>query len=207
MHRVLPARLSLTLLMTGVLALLVLLVPLPGQSLSVAVTGAMSAFGFAVPAVEHLSDGALLALAVVTAIVGTWSWRRRKDRRAAAVGAVIGVVIAYAASEGLKLLLAQSRPCTRWPAAGVCDAADFSLPSNHAALAFAAVVVIAVAARGGWLTLAALFFAFIVAAARMLEGAHYLHDVAAGALIGLAVPAITAWAACRMRARRLGHGH
>ncbi|MDQ1205729.1 membrane-associated phospholipid phosphatase [Microbacterium sp. SORGH_AS 862] len=90
---------------------------------------------------------------------------------------------------------------------GVCDAADFSLPSNHAALAFAAVVVIAVATRGGWLTLAALLFAFVVAIARMLEGAHYLHDAAAGALIGLPVPAIMAWAARRTRPRRLGRSH
>lgn len=190
--------------MTGAVALLVLFFPLSGQSLSVSVTRAMSWFGSAVPAVEHLSDGALLALAVVTAAVGAWAWRRRPDRRQVTVWAAGGVVIAYATSEGLKLLLAQPRPCTRWSAVGKCDASDFSLPSNHAALAFAAVIVIAFATRGGGITLSALLLAFLVGAARMLEGAHYLHDVAAGALIGLAVPAFVAWAAQRMRPRPTG---
>jgi len=41
--------------------------------------------------------------------------------------------------------------------------------------------------------------AVTVAAARMIEGAHYLHDVAAGALLGLVVTALTVIIGVRAR--------
>lgn len=47
--------------------------------------------------------------------------------------------------------------------------------------------------------------ALIVGIGRMLEGVHYLHDVAAGALLGLAIPAaLTAMAGAEWRNRGAG---
>lgn len=165
-----------------------LLVPFPG-SLSVVVTRSVVT-GFAgVPGVEVLSELALsaLALGVVAALLVRRS--RLSHRHAPTFAAVVGVPAAYVISEVTKLVFAQPRPCARWTAAVECPpVGDWSFPSNHAVLAFGAVVVIAVALRRLWVTSVAVALAFIVGAGRIMQGAHYLHDVAAGALLGIAIP-------------------
>lgn len=141
------------------------------------------------PAVELLSQVglSLLAVAAATALLVGRPWRSR--RGATALAAAIGVPIAYLISELTKVVFAQPRPCSRWTAAVECPPpGDWSLPSNHAVLAFAAVVVIAFALRRPWLTWVAIALAVIVSVGRIMQGAHYLHDVAAGAVLGIAVP-------------------
>lgn len=64
-----------------------------------------------------------------------------------------------------------------------------SFPSGHAARA----VLIAVLAAGmgpGWLALALCVWAPLVALARVAMGVHYLSDIVAGALVGLAAGGI-----------------
>jgi len=143
--------------------------------------------------VEWLADGVLLLLAVATAVVAAQAWLRRPRRRTVLLAGAFGVAVAYAASEALKMVFEQTRPCAVWATATECPPpGDWSLPSNHATLAFGAVIVIVLATRSLWVRWTAVAAATVVAAARMFEGVHYLHDVTAGALLGLIVPAATA---------------
>lgn len=135
-------------------------------------------------------DGLLVVLAAVTAAVLLSTWWRMPEHRARVVAGGSGVALAYLGSEAGKVLFAQERPCTRWPAVAACDVADYSFPSNHATLAFAAACVVAiVGGRLLWATIAGAL-AVAVAAGRLLEGVHYLHDVAAGAGWGIIVPTL-----------------
>lgn len=185
------------------MAAAVLVMPYPGASLSVVVTRRLASAGSDISGVSFLSDGFLMLLAAGAAAALLYVWRRVPERRPIAAFASLGVIIAYASSEGAKLLFAQPRPCAEWPIAGECPTADFSLPSTHATLAFAAVCVIAVATKRLSLTLLAMIVALVVATGRVLEGVHYVHDVAAGTLLGLAAPSLltTAAALVRQRAR------
>lgn len=171
----------------GALAISValLVLPFPG-SLSVQVTRAAALTFGGTPGIELVSELPLVALAVAAAAAVSHALWTRPPRRLVAMSAAIGVFLAYSASEGLKLAAAQPRPCAVWNLAGDCPpAGDWSFPSNHATLAFAAVVVIAVTTRSVGLACVATLLAVVVAAGRVLEGFHYLHDVAAGAAVGI----------------------
>lgn len=102
---------------------------------------------------------------------------------------MVGAILAYVLSEGGKLLFAQARPCSVWQIAGECPPpGDWSLPSNHATLAFGAAAVIAVIVGRSWLTWSAIALASLVAVGRVAQGVHYVHDVALGAILGVVVP-------------------
>ncbi|MHC9045663.1 phosphatase PAP2 family protein [Microbacterium saperdae] len=184
----LPRRPLLPLIVVGAIALLVLVVPVPG-SLSVVVTRSLAGLGAGFSHIDLVSEVGLAALALATAGAIVLTWLGHPERRLATGVAAFGVVVAYAASEGAKLLFAQARPCSRWATAGACPpAGDWSLPSNHATLAFSAVVVIAVAAGRSSIVWTAAALAAAVAAGRVAQGVHYLHDVALGAVFGLLIP-------------------
>lgn len=184
------------------LAAALLLLPIPG-SLSVVGTRWLAGLGAGLPRVELVSEVGLAALAAATAAAILFAWIRRPDRRLPVAAAAFGVGVAYAASEGAKLLFAQPRPCLRWPSAGECPpAGDWSLPSNHAALAFGAVVVIAVALGRVWMVWAAIALAALVAAGRVLQGVHFVHDIALGAVFGVVITGGVALAAVGLAARR-----
>jgi undecaprenyl-diphosphatase len=139
--------------------------------------------------IDLVSEVGLATLALATAGAIVLSWLRHPERRLTTSVAALGVVVAYAASEAAKLLFAQARPCSRWAIAGDCPpAGDWSLPSNHATLAFGALVVIAFAAGRAWIVWTGAALATLVAAGRVAQGVHYLHDVALGAVFGLALP-------------------
>ncbi|PRI10251.1 phosphatase PAP2 family protein [Leucobacter massiliensis] len=197
-----PARVPVVPLGAALLALLVLLIPLSSESLSVVVTRAAMRAGFGVPGATVISDLALLLLAVGTAASLAWAWIRRPATRVVLAAAALGVGIAYVLSESAKLVFQQLRPCGRWEGVGSCELADYSFPSNHATLAFGAVFVIALAVGGFWATAGALVVALLTAVGRLLEGAHYLHDVAAGAVLGTAVPALLVGAVLLIARRR-----
>jgi undecaprenyl-diphosphatase len=170
------------------IAALVLILPFPG-SLSVVATRSLSGTFSAIPGVALLSEILLVLLAVATAGALVHVVMRHPERRGIALAAAFGVGVAYAASEGVKLLVAQPRPCSSGDLRIECPPpGDWSFPSNHATLAFGAVVVIIVAIQRvsvAWLAVGA---AALVAGGRVAQGVHYLHDVAAGALLGLAIP-------------------
>jgi undecaprenyl-diphosphatase len=189
----------------AVLAAVALLLPFPG-SLSVVVSRWAMTETAALPAVDLLSTGAVGALALATAAAALHAWRAHRDRLPLVIGASLGVGVAYALSEGMKVVLAQGRPCARWDGAAHCPpAGDWSLPSNHATVAFAALVVIGLATRSASATWVAGGLGVLAATGRVLEGVHYLHDVALGALLGMVVAAGAAAAAGRVH-RLLSRG-
>lgn len=198
----LPARTLLPLAIAAGFALLLLIVPLPG-SLSVVGTRWLSAAGAHLPGIELISEAGLLLLAAATALAMLHTWWRRAELRPRIVAAAVGVVLAYLLSEGGKVLFAQARPCTVWAIAGECPPpGDWSLPSNHATLAFGAATAIALVLGRSWITWATLALAAIVAVGRVVQGVHYVHDVALGAILGVSVPVLLVLAAAAMTRTR-----
>jgi membrane-associated phospholipid phosphatase len=138
---------------------------------------------------EVYTDAGLGLLAVLAAVV--W-WRGRgnsAEGMAVALWVPLGVLLAYGLSNLVKVLVQEPRPCLRYPGVQTvasCDfATDYSFPSNHVTLAVSAAAgLLLVAWRIGLL---ALVFAVLVAFSRVYLGAHYPHDVLAGAILGAAV--------------------
>lgn len=184
-----PRRL-IPLIIVAVTAVALIVAPTPG-SLSVVGSKWLSSLGLSVPSVELVSEITLVLLALAAASVIGFVWWKRPAHRPRAAVASIGVVLAYATSEGLKALFAQARPCSRWVTAAECPpAGDWSLPSNHATLAFGAVAVASVLLGRAAITWLMIGFAVLCAIGRVVEGVHYVHDVAIGALLGLGLPVL-----------------
>lgn len=143
-----------------------------------------------------------------------WRARSRGDARAVALAllAPAATAVAYAASEAVKSTVEEERPCrtvagAAAPLVGCPPPGDWSFPSNHAAIAGAAAVALAMAVR----RLAPLVvpLALLMAFSRVFVGVHYPHDVALGLLLGgsvavLVVLALTGPAASGVRAVRAG---
>jgi len=92
--------------------------------------------------------------------------------------ALPAAVLTYSISLLMKDFLAIPRPCLGLP---MCPL-DFSMPSSHSAVAFAALGVL------GYLsTHLVLILAVILALSRVVEGVHTWPDVILGAVIGLIV--------------------
>ncbi len=133
-----------------------------------------------------LFAGLLAALLVVVRGAG----RRQGPRAAVAAGA--SAALALGIAQVVSHLVERPRPY-----AGhaihlfVARSADASFPSDHATAAFAIAVAIWLRSRRlGW---AALALAAALAVGRVVVGAHYPSDVAAGAALG-SVAALALWA-------------
>ncbi|WTH50733.1 phosphatase PAP2 family protein [Streptomyces sp. NBC_01550] len=136
---------------------------------------------------EAAGEGTLVILGLLLVRL-CWTAVRRKDAAGTAGAVLIGVgtVAAYAISEALKLVVDEERPCralreveaiTECPPTG-----DWPFPSNHATLAAALAVGLAMLRpRLATLTLS---LAGAAALLRLLVGVHYPHDVLAGAILG-----------------------
>ncbi|UNZ17505.1 phosphatase PAP2 family protein [Streptomyces sp. 891-h] len=140
---------------------------------------------------ELATEGTLVALGLLLLWVGWRGWRDGRTKDPRVVGTVltgVGTVVAYAASEALKLVVDEERPCRALsgahPVAECPPTGDWSFPSNHATLAAALAVGLAMTLP----RLAAVTLPLAGAAAllRVLVGVHYPHDVLAGALLGSA---------------------
>ncbi|MFI7415664.1 phosphatase PAP2 family protein [Streptomyces sp. NPDC049627] len=149
---------------------------------------------------EIWTEAGLLLFAAL--FVTVW-WRARRDSsRAFAIAglAPLATAVAYVGSELLKSVVAQDRPCRAVPEATAPLSAcpppgDWSFPSNHATIAGAAAVTLALTGRALlWLTAP---LALLMAFSRVFVGVHYPHDVAAG----LALGAVVAVAAVRLGTR------
>jgi undecaprenyl-diphosphatase len=144
-------------------------------------------------AVATVSERGLVVLGLLLA-VSAWRARSRGPRQVAtAVLGGTGVVLALAASELLKVLTAQDRPCREvadLDAVVPCPpVGDWSLPSNHATLAAALAAALIWSAPRWWPLVVSL--ASLVAAARVALGVHYPHDVVDGLVLGALVSSAT----------------
>ncbi|MGW4384740.1 phosphatase PAP2 family protein [Kitasatospora sp. NPDC004531] len=129
----------------------------------------------------------------VFALLMVWGWWRARSADSAAMARVLAspliVVGAYLANSVFKGLVEEVRPCQQIPGTVTLEACpapgDWSFPSNHTVIAFAAAVALLYADRR--LGLLGLLAAVLMGASRVWVGAHYPHDVAAGALVGVLV--------------------
>ncbi|MFE3609377.1 phosphatase PAP2 family protein [Streptomyces goshikiensis] len=124
-----------------------------------------------------------------------WRSRRQESPRAVALAvlAPLATAVAYVASEALKSVVDEERPCRAVAGAAVplvpCPAfGDWSFPSNHSAIAGAAAIALALAVRR--LALLTVPLALLMAFSRVFVGVHYPHDVTLGLLLGGAVAAV-----------------
>ncbi|MEU4765723.1 phosphatase PAP2 family protein [Actinosynnema sp. NPDC023794] len=143
------------------------------------------------------ADVGLLILGALFALTW-WRARGRNDSEATAVAllAPAATVVAYVVSEVLKTLVDADRPCRALPVDAIIErcpeAGDWSFPSNHATIASAVAVGLAIAWRAllPWVAAMALLMAF----SRVFVGVHYPRDVIVGLLLGAAV----AWSVLRL---------
>ncbi|GAA2346177.1 phosphatase PAP2 family protein [Streptomyces kunmingensis] len=139
---------------------------------------------------EVWTELGLLLFAVL--FVVAWARARGGDPRAFAVAvlAPLGTAVAYVCSELAKSGIDEERPCRAvsgaLPSLVDCPVyGDWSFPSNHATIAAAAAVGLALAwPKIGLLTVP---MAILMAFSRVFVGVHYPHDVAAGLLLGTLV--------------------
>ncbi|MFE9486634.1 phosphatase PAP2 family protein [Streptomyces sp. NPDC006641] len=147
--------------------------------------------------VQHLAEiWTELGLLVfgVLFITGWWRARNQDDRALAlAVLAPVATAFGYVASEVLKSMVNEERPCRSVAGAAASlvtcpPAGDWSFPSNHSAIAGAAAVALTIARpRLAWLTVP---MALLMAFSRVFVGVHYPHDVAVGLVLGSVVSAV-----------------
>ena len=140
-------------------------------------------------------------LRVAALVCAVLLWRRGERRVAVWLG--VTFAIAGALSAGLKVLVARARPAFDDP---IAHAGGYSFPSGHALAAMVAagcaVVLLHPRLRGGAraaLWLAAGAFVLLVGLNRVVLGVHYLTDVVAGWIVGLAtvVSTVVAFAVWR----------
>ncbi|MET8572508.1 phosphatase PAP2 family protein [Streptomyces sp. NPDC004783] len=142
---------------------------------------------------EVWTEAGLLLFAAL--FVTAWWRARRGSTRAFAVAALapLATAVAYVCSELLKSGFTEERPCRAVTGAvaslAECPASgDWSFPSNHATIAGASAVALALTRRVLILLTAPL--ALLMAFSRVFVGVHYPHDVAAGLLLGAVVAAV-----------------
>ncbi|MET8541943.1 phosphatase PAP2 family protein [Kitasatospora sp. NPDC004799] len=126
------------------------------------------------------------------------AWWRARGADSAVMARVLAspviVVIAYGVNSVLKGAVEELRPCAQIPGSVSLETCpgtgDWSFPSNHSVIAFAAAASLwFVDRRLGWV---AGLFAALMAASRVWVGVHYPHDVAVGALVGLLAAVVLA---------------
>ncbi|WP_328770835.1 phosphatase PAP2 family protein [Streptomyces sp. NBC_00286] len=141
--------------------------------------------------VQHLAElwteAGLLLYGVLFLVA--W-WRRRRSETGAfavAVLAPLATAVAYVCSELLKSVIDEERPCraavgATAPLVDCPPHGDWSFPSNHATIAGAATVALALTWRGIlWLTTP---MALLMAFSRVFVGVHYPRDTVAGLVLG-----------------------
>ncbi|MFE0465125.1 phosphatase PAP2 family protein [Kitasatospora sp. NPDC058965] len=140
-----------------------------------------------------------LGLFAVLMLLAWWQARRADSVVMARVlASPLIVVVAYLANSLLKSLVQEVRPCQQLGTSTLeaCPGAgDWSFPSNHTVIAFAAAAALWFAYRWiGWVALGA---AVLMGASRVWVGVHYPHDVLVGAAVGLLVGLLLGWTAGR----------
>ena len=123
----------------------------------------------------------LLALIVAWFFSGS-TWKRWEVVESVGIGGLAALVL------GIKFLVRRKRPEGEWGSI-YRNTDPHSFPSGHAARAFL-IAVIASALGPVWLSILLWIWAPLVALARVAMGVHYVSDVVAGAILGVAVAGI-----------------
>jgi undecaprenyl-diphosphatase len=151
-----------------------------------------------------VAEHGLLVLVATAGVLAVATWRRDRSRFGVLAAGGVGVVLAYGASEAVKVLVGQARPCRVVEVATVLacpPAGDWSWPSNHSVIAGAIAAACVLAVRRA--AAVAVPVALAVAGSRVGAGVHYVHDVASGLALGvLVVAVVVATAVGRRRAAR-----
>lgn len=132
------------------------------------------------------------SLVLIPALALLW-WREGFARQGVAVALAVAALVSIVLSTLVKYAVRRKRPAGEWGA--MYRRTDpHSFPSGHAARTAALTVVLL--ARGlVWPGLAAAVWTLGVGFARIVLGVHYLLDVLAGYLLGLALgAAVAVWA-------------
>ncbi len=134
--------------------------------------------------------GVFLAIALLLSL--------RRGRHALAPLVLVAIAVADGSAWLLKRLSGRVRPPLQLPDIHtlVPLPTSGSFPSGHAATAFAAATVLALALRRGRATAALFVLAGAVAYSRLYVGVHFPLDVLAGAALGVVTGAAT-WAVAR----------
>jgi len=144
-------------------------------------------FWFSIFASKYL----IFILAVFIGMLG-FGKHRRKDR-AYVYTAAWSALIAVGSSFILGLILKRPRPFILASVTARIEPpfTQYSLPSSHSAVAFAAASSIALAHP--WFGLVGLIIASLIAIARVAVGVHFPTDVLAGAALGIASSLLVHW--------------
>lgn len=134
---------------------------------------------------QGISDYGVFVLAAMFLLAALLARSRSVNLLARGIAAGVGVVLAYVASEIIKTIVTEARPCHTYDVEtiGTCPApTDWAWPSNHTTVAVAiAIAVLVMSVRIG---LVALPLAGLIGLSRVVIGVHYFHDVLSGALLG-----------------------
>lgn len=142
-----------------------------------------------------------LGLSYVMIFIGPllWHWKRRE----LAIDVVVLIIITTLMTEGLKLLIMRERPfevladarTLQW--GWLSTATGYSMPSGHAARAFAVTVFLSLTIWSrtirSRLRLPAVALAAMIGISRIYLGLHWPSDVIAGAILGAFMAAIMCW--------------
>jgi undecaprenyl-diphosphatase len=129
--------------------------------------------------VASSSDVVIFSLALILLLLP-----RRTDKVAGLL-LLTALEVSYQVSHGLKVLIARPRPSlTLDGVVTLFKAGDFSMPSGHAVMAFAAAFILSRSYGKG-----PLFYllATVIAFSRIYAGVHYVSDILVGAVIGLLI--------------------
>ena len=144
------------------------------------------------------------ALPLCALILAGLCLRHRRDGLVTFLALLIAVGSADLLGNGLKHLFAMPRPCLDLRDAlswmpEVCSGARRGMPSNHAINYFTAATFLCLVLARRWPGVALAAVAACVGLSRVYLGRHYPSQVLAGALIGVAVGALGAFAFTRTR--------
>ncbi|KJY36963.1 membrane protein [Streptomyces sp. NRRL S-495] len=128
------------------------------------------------------------------------AWWRARDGGPAVMARVLAsapvVLLAYVVNSGFKGLVEEVRPCAQLRVRDTLESCpgpgDWSFPSNHTVIAFAAAAALFLVDRR--IGAVAAVAAVLMGASRVWVGVHYPHDVLVGAVVGVlvAVPLVLA---------------
>jgi len=132
----------------------------------------------AMPLITSVGDGSVFVIVALFLLLS-------KRYKYWGVTLLAGLTLTYYVTEMLKSIIGRARPFHAYADIQALTAASgHSMPSGHAMLSFMAAYVLSSAFGKP-----ALFYgiAALIAVSRVYVGVHYLSDVIAGALVGIAV--------------------